>query len=185
MKKFSDKFNELGGIYAVEKERGFLPMTEEEIRELEGVIGNPLPSDYRAFLQFYGRAVFGKLTSFPCIEPPPSSGPNNRQPLDLFYGSDREPFQSLSKSIGRYRGRMAPTMIPIASNMFGDQICLGVAGSEREKVYFWDHDDERDEGDFRAVYGNDKPIPHDWWFQNTYLIANSFEEFILALEVSS
>jgi hypothetical protein len=75
---------------------------------------------------------------------------------------------------------MPDTMIPIADDGGGNQICLGIKGKERGKVYYWDHHNEWDEQDYLEDYG--EPMPPEVKFQNVYLIAKSFEDFIQRLE---
>ena len=57
----------------------------------------------------------------------------------------------------------------IAEAPGGNQICIAVTGEDKGKLFFWDHENERD---------LDKN-PND--FGNVYLIANSFEEFVESL----
>lgn len=58
---------------------------------------------------------------------------------------------------------------------FGNAICLGVRGTPRGRVYFWDH--ERG------------PAPNRWDRQvetakNVRLLANSFSEFVTGLKAT-
>jgi hypothetical protein len=75
---------------------------------------------------------------------------------------------------------MPHTIIPIASDGGGDQICLGVSGSERGQVYYWDHHNEWDEEDYEEDWG--EPMPPEEKFSNLTLVAGSFEEFLSRLE---
>jgi hypothetical protein len=61
--------------------------------------------------------------------------------------------------------RVPIDLIPIASASLGNQICLGYQASNLGKVYFWDHERECDGA-----------------YDNCYLIANSFNEFIASLK---
>jgi hypothetical protein len=63
-------------------------------------------------------------------------------------------------------------------------VCLGIAGAESGNIYYWDHQDERqDEEGYLADFG--EPKPSDALFQNVHLIAHSFEDFLQRLEISS
>lgn len=64
-----------------------------------------------------------------------------------------------------YRGRIPPNLLPIAHDPFGNLICLSVAGQDRGKVYFWDHEVEVREGE----------IPS---YRNVSFIADNFESFL-------
>jgi hypothetical protein len=84
--------------------------------------------------------------------------------IDWFYSISNDYTTSLEKNINTFYGRVPYDMIPIGEDGGGNQICLGISGERYGKVYFWDHDWESDE---------DEP-----WYENVYLIANSFEDFI-------
>jgi len=167
-KEIENKFPQLGGIVPYEA------MSQEELLAIKRDLGISLPDDYRAFLQEYGAAEFGELVQFRPIE-------GEAGPLSHFYGS-MTGNQSLAKHIKTYTGRMPETMIPIADDGGGNQICLGIKGKEQGKVYYWDHHHEWDEEDYLEEHG--KPMPPEVKFQNVHLIAESFEDFIQRLEKS-
>ncbi len=78
--------------------------------------------------------------------------------------------ENLEKKIDIYNnlGRMPKEFVPIGRDSCGNQICLCVQGKNYGKVYFWNHEEEADEG---------KEPTYD----NLYLIANSFTDFINSL----
>jgi hypothetical protein len=73
--------------------------------------------------------------------------------------------------VSTYDGRIHPTLLPIGSDAGDNQICLGIKGDVRGKVYFWDHQGETIPGGPMAT-------------NNTFLIANSFEEFVMSLSLN-
>jgi len=77
-------------------------------------------------------------------------------------------------------GRMPSTIIPIADDGGGNQICIGIKGGEQGKIYYWDHNNEWDEEDYLLDHG--RPMPPEVKFQNVHLIASSFVDFISRLE---
>ena len=65
----------------------------------------------------------------------------------------------------RYYGRVPGELTPIALDPGGNLICLGIRSEYQGRVYFWDHENEAAE--------SQQP-----WFQNVFLIADHFKEFI-------
>jgi hypothetical protein len=182
MRKIEDQFPRLGGILTFAS-----PMTEEELAAIERSLGERLPEDFRDFLRTYGDAMFEALTFFrPVRSSSISSSPFGRSRIleggafSHFYGSSAAK-QSLAESITLYKGRMPDTIIPIGDEGGGNQICLGIKGDERGKVYYWDHENTWSELRYREHFG--KPMPPEFKFQNVYLVAESFEDFIRRLEV--
>ena len=172
-KEIENRFSLLGGIVPIGK--AFVPVAEDELNCIEAALGVALPVNYREFLQKYGVSAFGELVQFQPIEGEPA-------PLSHFYGSKSAGSNSLAKCIEKYAGRMPESIIPIADDGGGNQICLGIKGKEHGKVYYWDHHNEWDEEDYLEEHG--QPMPPDVKFQNVHLIADSFEGFIQRLEKS-
>lgn len=181
--EIENRFPLLGGVLTHD------PMSEEELIAIENKLGESLPDDYRDFVKTYGGASFGGYTEFGLMEDQPIHPvPSllgipipryDRAPFSHFYGS-KAGNQSLAGVIEALKGRMPDTMIPIADDGGGHQICLGIKGKERGKVYYWDHHNEWDEQDYLEDCG--EPMPPEAKFQNVYLIAESFEDFIRRLE---
>ncbi|MDZ7386770.1 MAG: SMI1/KNR4 family protein [candidate division KSB1 bacterium] len=187
-REIENRFPLLGGIVPIGNT--FVPVSEEELHSIETALGVALPNDYREFVQKYGASAFGESVQFRLMQADPVhpvesllGTPITRYeegPLSAFYGGKEAGTYSLAKEIAVYEGRMPDTMIPIADDGGGNQICLGIKGKERGKVYYWDHHNEWDEQDYLEDYG--EPMPPEAKFQNVYLIAESFEDFIRRLE---
>ncbi|MEG7378046.1 SMI1/KNR4 family protein [Bacillus subtilis] len=88
---------------------------------------------------------------------------NNHLRLGLFYGFgiDDNDFNVKSMTV-TYEEQIPDWIIPIADGDGGDQVCLGVKGEATGKVYFWDHE---------LTNG----------VKDTFLVANSFSDFIQSL----
>ncbi|ALV02480.1 SMI1/KNR4 family protein [Bacillus velezensis] len=142
--------------------------TNEQLKEIERIIGNQLPSDYKDFLKEYGGCYLDskKTTNeveydvcYKPIEKDPWIGKeDDTQLLENFYGLAND-HNSLQEAINTYSDRFPRNIIPIASSAGGNEICMDI---DNEKVLFWDHELSHPDKDF-------------------FLIANSFEEFILSL----
>jgi len=81
--------------------------------------------------------------------------------LGFFYGVGSK--YDISKILDRYIHRIPKNHIPIAELPGGDQLCMDVNinSSEYGKIYSWDHENESN-GEY----------------ENVYLVANSFSDFI-------
>lgn len=142
--------------------------TNEQLKEIERNIGNQLPSDYKDFLKGYGGChLESKKTTdeveydvcYKPIEKDPWMGKeDDTQLLENFYGLAND-HNSLQAAINTYSDRFPRNIIPIASSAGGNEICMDI---DNEKILFWDHELSHPDKDF-------------------FLIANSFEEFILSL----
>lgn len=179
MASIEENIKRVGGIYYPNNK--FAPMPEDEVVGLERSLGTRLPESYRRFLLTHGRCGFEAGTYFTSLEPmQPDFEDTNEGEIMSFLGARSEDGSGIAFSIDTFRDRMPETIIPIGYDMMGNQICIGIAGPERGKIYFWDHEDEWDEGDYTS---EGLPVPPDIKFQNVHLIAHSFEEFFDQLYV--
>lgn len=134
---------------------------EEALTLLESFIGVKLPKPYFQFLGKNGG-------SYPDPDSFKFYGEDYGSSIQRFYGVNRNDSYDLVKHIKLYRNRIHSDFIPIACDPGGNQICLAVKGRNREKIYFWDHELEKDDGE-------------ECDYSNMTLIANHFDEFINSL----
>ena len=175
-------FTELGGVEPVRGDK-LVPMPEEEIGRLERQLNIRLPEAYRRFLATYGSSAFGRDVVFrPARDLPKQLARRGRGLFGFFYGGEHDDLYSLARTVRVFSGRMPESIIPIGGDGGGNQICLGINGTERGKVYYWDHENEWDEEDYLEDYG--EPMPPEVKFQNLHLVAESFEDFLNRLEVA-
>ena len=134
------------------------PLTEADVEWLEREIGIRLPGVYRAFLLKYNGG-----------RPSPSKFPiqgfanNPFGNIKIFYAID-DPIEScnLSWEYDMFAGRVPANLLAIASDDFGDLICLSLFGPDAGSVVFWDYVNE----------------PEEPTYANVYPVADSFEEFL-------
>lgn len=133
-----------------------------EIKEFEDFIEAKLPKDYIEHLLKYngGRS---EEDCYPFIELPALD--DTIGDIHYFYALYEGDLSNLKKKYDVFKGRVPNEMISIASDACGNQICLGIREPYYGKVYIWDHELEAADGE---------PIRYD----NIYLIANSFTDFI-------
>jgi len=137
----------------------FGKLDERRLCNFEQRIGARLPEEYRVFLVDHngGTPVPNHFNTL---------GESGGSRLNEFYGlHDGPSYANLEDSYEVYLGRMPASVIPIASDPFGNAICIGISGCEAGKIIFWDHDLE----------GTEDEQPY---FGNITLIANSFNEFL-------
>jgi hypothetical protein len=182
------RFAQLGGIRPVVGNK-LAPMTDVEVARLEEQLNVEFPKSYRSFLATYGASAFNGASPdnpfirFRSLKPlPPNVSNNDKGLFSIFYGADVNEGYGLSTRIRFYSGRMPESIVPIG-DCWGNQICLGISGNEAGKVYYWDQENEpQSEQEYMADFG--KSIPPEAKFQNVYLIAESFEDFLQRLELS-
>jgi hypothetical protein len=146
-----------------------LPCLEEvKLREVEQLIGSPLPADYRAFLLTHNGGK-PSLTGFRMER---EGRGYSESSVAWLYGiqDGGEFFNSFELHYRGLRGRMPAHIIPIGSDPGGNQICISVAGPDLGRVYFWDHEKEADPDE------DEEP-----GYDNLYFVANSFSDFLNGL----
>ncbi len=85
--------------------------------------------------------------------------------IQRFYGINRNDSYDFLKHLKLYEKRVHSDFIPIACDPGGNQICLGIKSKNRDKIYFWDHELEKDDGE--------EPD-----YSNMTLVTHSFDDFI-------
>lgn len=183
MANIEENIKRLGGLVPIRSEE-FGPMPEEDVSDIERLLRARLPEEYRRFLVTYGASSFKHNIAYKMIEPlaPGNSPDDHTGIIELFWGKETGSYNFVwNMDCYRKDNRMPQTLIPIGGDLFGNQICIGIAGSERGKVYGWDHENEANP-DYYTEQG--LPVPPRLMFQNVNLIANSFEEFFDQMYVS-
>lgn len=185
---FEEKFEKLGGVSPVKGDK-FQPLTAEDINQVETSVNAGLPEDYKEFLRQYGQIRFNESVGFKPLRQeavyPVNDETGETNPLfkgsqiSLFFGKDEQRPASLLGKIGIYRERMPKSVIPIADDGLGNKICLGLGDENHGTIYWWDHENEWDEDDYEDETGN--PMPEAAKYQNLYLLAQSFTDFVEGL----
>jgi hypothetical protein len=143
------------------------PVSLVEILIFEKKIGKNFPDSYKNFLLKYngGHPKFNVFSY-------QINGGFLESAVHYFLGLTDDDSDSLEENLAAYQGRLPNDCFPIAYDANGNLILLALEGANREKVYFWDHENEVDEGE--------EPD-----YRNVYLIANSFDEFLANLQDES
>jgi SMI1-KNR4 cell-wall len=119
-----------------------------------------LPKDYRIFLEDENGGIPYKKVFL-------IDKKQGEDSIDIFFGLDIEkPFLNLGYLIDVYSERFLSGILPIGEDPFGNYICICLIGENYGKIYFYDHEVENENEDGTL----------NW--DNLYLIANSFTEFL-------
>lgn len=148
---------------SIEFRRSRPALTESDLAAFEERLHIKLPQDYRNFL-LVNNGGKPRLKTFP-IQNNPS---DTHAYIEYFLCICEDDIYDLSIWIRRYRHRVPMQMIPIAIDPGGNLICLTISGENPNKLYFWDHENEVEQGS--------QP-----WDKNLYFIANNFTELIYLL----
>lgn len=138
-------------------------VSEDAIAAFEQRIGVPLPDDYRSFMLAHN----GGKPSRKAFVYKDFSGPYTDSAVRYFFAFTSNQDKSIRGNYGIYVGgsRVPRDLVPIATDEGGNLVCIAVKGPNVGKIYFWDHEEEAEEGQ-QASY------------DNLYLVADSFNEFL-------
>lgn len=107
---------------------------ELQLLEFERGIGVAMPCEYRKYL-LTDNGKNPKKTIFKI------NSEEGESRIDEMYGLHNGPeYRRLDKAYQTFSGRIHANLIPIASDSFGNQVCLSVRGANAGKIYFWDHE---------------------------------------------
>lgn len=176
-KPWKECINRLGGLRPSPDEE-FIPIQEEELKAIEAKCGARIPDDYREFLATYGSSTFSRFVSIRSAGPLPASwADDGLLPFDEFYGTDllADRCPSVLSCIDNFHGDIPDGLLPIANGWEDDQICLGLMGEQRGKVFYYDSQSVSEEGDDET----------DAQFPYTYYIADSFTDLLNRMEPSA
>jgi len=131
------------------------PAPEEQIERLERRVGGRLPDEYRGFLR---QQDGGRLAD------------NTDAVKEIFgLGSNVPEFASLWHKLDVYNGRVPEWLLPVAEDEFGNLFAISTRDDDFGSVWFWDHEEEADEGE---------PPTED----NLRLRAPDWQSFLTSLE---
>ncbi len=145
-------------------------LTKADVALLEQKLGMNLPMEYKKFLLLHNGghpekdcypAISSKISGF-------YGTVFEGSDLAWFYAFYDGEYSNLLKEYSRFKDRIPEGFVPIARDSFSNKICLCLNGSEYGKIYFW-------EFDYAVPYGEEPT------FDNMYLLANNFTDFINSL----
>ncbi len=138
------------------------PTNQHAIELFQRFIGKKLPKDYVKFLLDYnGGSPVPNAFDF--------EDGSSSSSVRYFHGLRKNVDEDdLLRNIDLYKDRTPADFLPIASDFGGNKIAMAVSGQYYGRLFFWDHENEVDEGSLAEM-------------QNMSLIANSFSAFLSEL----
>lgn len=140
-----------------------------QIEAMEEFVGLRFPEEYKNhLLKYNGGRCEPNVFSF--VE----NGIRTTSALDWFFAIYDGEYNRLRDYLEIYKldqKRMPNHMLPFASDVVGNAICLSCGEDDYGKVYLWDHEREVD-----------YMISTDDDYSNLYIITNSFDEFLENLQ---
>lgn len=138
-------------------------LTEEQINNVERELGRSIPFSYRLFLLEHNGG-YPEPSEFSIVDA--GTGRTIEVAVRRFFGiGTAEETFNLDYAISMFGDRLPHGIFPIARDPGGSLICIATEGPDAGKVYFWDHEEESDEGE----------VPTG---RNLYLVADDFEGFL-------
>lgn len=135
-------------------------VSEKQLLDLESKFGIKLPEDYRNFLKKYNGG-------YPQPDGFDFANGEDGSSVDKFLEISDSVNESIIEYFNNYKDRIPENYFPIAKDPGGNLILIGINNAD-SKVYFWDHENEIEEGDIPSM-------------DNMHLIACNFKEFIDSL----
>ncbi|ENQ3107967.1 SMI1/KNR4 family protein [Bacillus cereus] len=139
----------------------------KSIETIERIYGVDLPLDYKEFLLEYGGCFIKDNRMYQPIEVTPVTPKDGFDSIGGFYGITSDAYE-IESIIQTYKDILGGSVMPIADADGGDLICIGLKDKYKGKIYYWYHECETIDEDGKEY---------------DYLIANSFEEFILKFSI--
>lgn len=135
-------------------------INKELLADFEKQIKANLPADYKQFLLLNNGGQPDK-TEF-------TAKKYGKSILQSFFGFNT-PYKSdnFDYILSTFKDRVPHDFLPIARDMLGNLILIGIGKKYEGKVYFWWHENE---GEKKA------------WLKNIYSISNSFNDFLESLK---
>ena len=152
----------------IHESQRFGSTTADEVASFERSFGRALPADYRSFLERHngGVPVPDHWHCGPVHEEPGFGWTPPSVQVDRLFGLVTEPtWASLAWAVRCYRGRIPEGLVPIADDPAGNVFCLDLTDADPGTVWYWDHENEAEEGE---------PA----WRENLLPLAPSFSAFL-------
>jgi cell wall assembly regulator SMI1 len=127
------------------------PAEPADIERLCQRIGHVLPDDYRDYLlsQDGGRLM------------------DNNEAVKEIFGvrNDAPDWANMWDKLDTFHGRVPAWLLPVAQDEYGNLFAISLRDGDFGSVWFWDHEEEADEGEPPSLE-NIEPKAPDW---NTFL----------------
>ncbi len=146
-----------------ETEKALLPA--ERLPEIEGLVGSPLPEDYKAFLLTDNNVSARPANVFDFYDEERKRQDSSN--IRFFTAGSGKAYENLELQYRTFDKRIPKGCLPLGDNDGGDLICLDLSKKHWGTVWFWPHDSDAPEGSYIGMSR----------------IADSFAEFLEMLHV--
>lgn len=136
---------------------------EATLDAVQARIGRPIPAAYRRFLLEHNGG-WPEPGDFSITW---ANGRQEQISVEWFLPVNTQEVIDLEATLKVYRDRVPEALFPIA-RAGGGLVCVTVAGEQQGQVFFWDHEEEAEEGE-----------PPTW--DNLYPVAEHFDAFLANL----
>jgi cell wall assembly regulator SMI1 len=131
---------------AVDYVRREPPAPPQLVERLEREIGQRLPDTYRNYLLHQDG---GRLD-------------NNDEAVNTVFGlGDVPDWASMWRALKGFRHRVPAWLLPVAEDEYGNLYAISLRDEDRGSVWFWDHEEEADEGEPPTEDNIERKAP-DW-----------------------
>lgn len=111
-------------------------LTKKHITKLEKVLKTKLPAEYTEFLlRNNGGEPVNTVFSI--------GSPSNTDVIGVFYPVRDDPYPNLAAVHRNFSFRIPAGTLPIANDVFGNQILIRTDGQDKGTILFWDHETEK------------------------------------------
>jgi hypothetical protein len=136
------------------------PVLLDGLRQIEQSLGEPLPDDYREFVQSWGGTALKPYVLFPLKGNPPFDG---HAILDVLFGILPGSGYDLLTQLHQTRDWLASWLLPVAQDPGGNLISLSVRQGEVGSVYYVHRDtylaaNDADPGEWPGLF----PVARSW-----------------------
>ncbi len=119
---------------------------EEEVRSLEAKIGFSFPPAYRKFL-LENNGGPTKPFAFKWNDGDGDYADSVLRCLLAIHGNPAEYWDQFDYHLRMFGDRIPSHMAPIGVDPFGNLVLISLDGEDAGKIYFWDHENEVEEGE--------------------------------------
>lgn len=117
-------------------------LSVNDILQAEKRWGYPIPKAYQEFL-LVTNGGYPEPSDFKIVT---NDGLTSRVSLDFFLGMGVDEGISLDFYIQNYKDRLPNDLFPIACDPGGNIICINTSNDKKGQIFFWDHEEEVEEG---------------------------------------
>lgn len=133
----------------------------EEVKVFEDKVGLVFPDDYKKFLIKHNGGT-------PSLDNFNFYGKEEGSTIKRFFGVTSNSKNSVDWILDVYEGRLPKDFLPVADDLGGNLILLDCS-FEQKGVFFWDHEEEAEEGEEPTM-------------DNMCYLSKNFDSFLSALE---